>query len=61
MAFLGQEFIDPAWIETVSATVRQPRSSWQNLPDRDRFELIKACQPGFEALNNAGIRINGNS
>lgn len=61
MAFLGQEFIDPAWIETVSATVRQPRSSWQNLPDRDRSELIKACQPGFEALNNAGIRINGNS
>lgn len=57
MAFLGAEFIDSNWIEKASATIRQPRSSWQNLPDRDRIKLTKACQPGFEALSNAGIKI----
>jgi len=53
--FLGKEFVDRTWIEIAAATVRQPRSSWQNLPERDRFELIKACEPGFDALNNFGI------
>ena len=53
--FLGREFINPTWIDRAAATVRQPRSSWQDLPYSDRNELIKACQPGFEALINAGI------
>lgn len=53
LAFLGKEFIDPDWIEKASVMVRKPRSSWLDLADCDRSELIKACQPGFEALRNS--------
>lgn len=56
-AFLGKEFVDSDWVEKAAATVGKPTSSWKDLPDRDLKELEKACQPGFEALNNAGIVI----
>lgn len=53
--FLGEEFSDEAWISRAAALVKKPRSSWQDLSNRDRTELILACQPGFDALNSIGI------
>lgn len=54
--FLGNEFIDNAWVTRCSATVRPPRSTWRDLPQDEAHTLTEACRPGFEALKQAGVR-----
>ncbi len=49
-AFLGDEFINLSWIEENAATVKQPSSSWLDLPSSAQKELNIACEAGFEAL-----------
>lgn len=49
--FLLQE--DPGDLSALAATVRSPRSRWQDLPPTRRDALQRACKPGFDALNAA--------
>lgn len=54
-AFLGPDFIDEAWSARCAATVRQPRSTWRDLPEETARPLTEACLPGFELLREAGL------
>lgn len=54
-AFLGDEFVDEGWSTACAATVRQPRTSWRDLPEETACALTEACRPGFEQLRAAGI------
>jgi hypothetical protein len=47
-AFLGRQLVDEDWSIQCAATVRQPRSTWRDLPDETARELTEACRPGFE-------------
>ena len=53
--FLGEDFVDEDWSARCGATVRQPRSSWRDLPEEDARALTEACRPGFEQLAAAGV------
>jgi hypothetical protein len=53
--FLGEEFVDDAWSTRCAATVRKPRSTWRDLPEKDARDLTEACRPGFERLRSAGV------
>lgn len=54
-AFLGDDFFDESWSTACAATVRQPRSSWRDLPEETARALTEACRPGLEQLRAAGI------
>jgi hypothetical protein len=54
-AFLGEDYIDKDWSARCAATVRQPRSTWRDLPKEEARALTEACRPGFELLAGAGI------
>lgn len=54
-AFLGDDFVDESWSTACAATVRQPRSSWRDLPEETARALTEACRPGLEQLRAAGI------
>jgi putative sulfotransferase len=54
-AFLGEEFIDGEWSTRCAATIRQPRSTWRDLPEAEAHALTEACRPGFELLRLAGV------
>lgn len=54
-AFLGDEFIDEAWSTRCAATVRQPRSTWRDLPKDEARALTDASRPGFERLREVGV------
>ncbi len=48
--FMNITNIDNKFISEVSASIRQPSSSWENLPLEEKKALEKACIPGFEVL-----------
>lgn len=54
-AFLGDNFIDEDWSAGCAATVRQPRSTWRDLPKKTADALTEACRPGFELLRAVGV------
>ena len=54
-AFVGEDFVDPAWAEAMAATVRAPSSNWRELPEAEREALDAACRPGFELLAAAVV------
>jgi putative sulfotransferase len=54
-AFLGEDFVDEDWSQQCAATVRQPRSTWRDLPSETARALTDACRPGFDQLRAAGI------
>jgi len=54
-AFLGEDYVDEEWSARCAATVRQPRSTWRDLPEAEVRALTEACRPGFEALREAGV------
>jgi hypothetical protein len=54
-SFLGRDFCDEEWAARCAAAIRQPRSSWRNLPADVAANLTEACRPGFETLQAAGI------
>jgi putative sulfotransferase len=54
-AFLGEDYIDEGWSARCAATVRQPRSTWRDLPMDEASALTEACRPGFELLCEAGV------
>jgi putative sulfotransferase len=54
-AFLGEEFVDEDWSTSCAATVRQPRSTWRDLPMDEARTLTEASRPGFELLREAGV------
>lgn len=54
-AFLGEEFVDEDWSTRCAATVRQPKSTWRDLPEEDARALTDVCRSGFERLREAGV------
>ncbi len=50
MKFMNLANTDEKWISDVSATIRQPLSTWNDLPAKEKQALDEACQPGFDAL-----------
>lgn len=54
-AFLGDEFVEEDWSASCAATVRQPSSTWRDLPEEEARALTETCRPGFELLNAAGV------
>ena len=55
ISFVRPAPVDEEWVQRAAATVRAPRSRWQDLPERERRQLEHACQPGFEALRSHGL------
>jgi putative sulfotransferase len=53
--FLGEDYVDEDWSARCAATVRPPRSTWRDLPEKEVLALTEACRPGFEALSDAGV------
>lgn len=47
--------VDRAWMTRATALVGRGRSAWQQLEERPRRELERACKPGMEALERAGL------
>jgi len=35
--------------------MRQPRSTWRDLPEDEARALTEACRPGFDLLREAGV------
>jgi putative sulfotransferase len=54
-AFLGDEFADEAWTSRCAGTVRQPKTTWRDLPADEARALTETCRPGFELLRRAGV------
>jgi hypothetical protein len=54
-AFIGDEFVDDDWSARCAATVRQPRTTWRDLPDADARALTEACRSGFDQLRSVGV------
>jgi hypothetical protein len=52
ITFIHPQLADNAWIRRVASLVRPVRSSWQMLPAQERALLEKACEPGFQALDD---------
>jgi hypothetical protein len=55
LEFVDPEFVDEDWVRKAVATIRPVRSSWRNLPARERSVLTDACRPGFQALTDHGF------
>ena len=54
-AFLGDDFVQAAWIEHAASLIRAPRSDVDALDADQRKALDSACRAGFEALAERGI------
>ncbi len=54
-SFLGDEFVDNDWSTRCAATMRQPKSTWRDLPPAEARTLAEACRPGFEQLSSVGV------
>ena len=52
ITFIHPTYADEAWIQRAASAVRPARSSWQTLPAQEQAQLEKACQPGFQALED---------
>ncbi|MDE0144423.1 MAG: sulfotransferase [Nitrospira sp.] len=48
--FVGHEFEDPDWLETVSALPKARPQAWQRLPADEQARLAEACGPGQRRL-----------
>ena len=55
ITFLDSNFIDNDWIKQATAIVNKPKSSWQQLPQREKNLLEQACLPGFKVLSQYGL------
>lgn len=54
-AFLGESINTPEWRQRAAAIVRQPASSWRQLPQDAAQALAEACAPGMAALRAQGL------
>jgi hypothetical protein len=48
--------VPPRWVDQAAARIGRARSAWLDLPASLRAELHAACQPGFTALAELGLR-----
>lgn len=56
--FIASDAIREEWVQGAAALVGKARSSWQELPARERAELDAACKPGLEALRQVGLHFD---
>ena len=52
ITFINPQLADDAWIDRAASLVRPVRSAWQMLPAQEQALLEKACEPGFQALDD---------
>lgn len=57
LTFIDPELVERDWLRRATASVRAPRSAFQDLPAPVLDELTEACRPGFAALGDlyAGV------
>ena len=52
ITFIDPALVDEAWISRAASLVRPVHSSVQMLPTQERVQLERACQLGFQALED---------
>lgn len=50
------DHVDDTWVQRAASLVRQPRSSWRDLPEKMRIQTQHACDEGLQALARAGVQ-----